>query len=268
VVRFADGIATPESVFYDAEADRYLVSNINGSPLDADNNGYIAALSPDGGPVNKFIAGGTGKVTLNAPKGMTVSQGVLYVTDITVVRKFDLKTGAPKGDIPIAGSMFLNDLTTAPDGRIFVSDSGLKMGEKGLEPTGGDGVYVIDAKGKVKPVAKYKELGAPNGLLATNSGLYVVTFASGELYKLGDNGTRQDVMALPSGGLDGIVAVGESLLISSWQGSAVLRGPSKGPFEPVLSGLKGPADIGFDTKRQRVLVPRFMDNAVEVYELK
>jgi hypothetical protein len=36
----------------------------------------------------------------------------------------------------------------------------------------------------------------------------------------------------------------------------------------VLSDLKGPADVGFDSKRKRVLVPRFLDNAVEVYDLK
>jgi hypothetical protein len=36
----------------------------------------------------------------------------------------------------------------------------------------------------------------------------------------------------------------------------------------VLSGLKGAADIGYDSKRNRVIVPRFMDNAVEAYEIK
>ena len=42
------GLSTPESVLYDADDDRYLVSNINGKPTDKDNNGFISALSPDG----------------------------------------------------------------------------------------------------------------------------------------------------------------------------------------------------------------------------
>src|SRR5215472_16538367 len=42
------GRATPESVLYDGQNDRYLVSNINGKPTDADNNGFISILSPDG----------------------------------------------------------------------------------------------------------------------------------------------------------------------------------------------------------------------------
>ena len=90
------GLSTPESVLYDEAADRYLVSNINGSPGDADGNGFISVLSHDGQVTNaKWIAGGTNKVKLDAPKGMAIAQGVLYVADLTNVRKFDLKTGAP-----------------------------------------------------------------------------------------------------------------------------------------------------------------------------
>src|SRR5947209_6116831 len=74
------GLATPHSVLYDEAADRYLVSNINGSPGDADGNGVISILSPDGQVTNaKWIAGGTNKVKLDAPKGMAIAQGVLYV---------------------------------------------------------------------------------------------------------------------------------------------------------------------------------------------
>jgi sugar lactone lactonase YvrE len=263
-LRFAEGIATPESVLYDEANDRYLVSNINGKPTDADNNGYISELSPDGKVVKeKFIAGGVNKVKLDAPKGSGISAGVFYVTDITVVRKFDAKTGAPKGDIAIPGSKFLNDLAIAKDGRIFVSDSGVNGN---LEPVGGDAVYVIE-KGKVKPLATGKELAGPNGLLVVDNGVLVNTLTGNELYRLDDKGARQDVTPLPKGGLDGLAAVGDSLLVTSWQASAIFRGKLGQKFEVALPSLKGAADIGYDTKRKRVLVPRFMDNAVEAYDL-
>ncbi|MEO8902771.1 MAG: hypothetical protein ABI488_12100 [Polyangiaceae bacterium] len=267
VFRITEGIATPESVLHDEANDRYLVSNIDGKPDGVDGNGYITEISPDGKVVKaKFIAGG-GKVKLDAPKGMGIASGILYVADITVVRKFDLKTGAPKGDIPIPGATFLNDIAVAKDGRVFVSDSGLKSSATGFEPTGSDAVYVID-KGKVKPVAKSKDLGGPNGLLAVDKGVLVVTFGSNELYRLDENGAKQDVTKLPGGGLDGIAQAGDTLLVSSWQTSTVYRGTLGGTFEPVLVDLKGPADIGFDSQRKRVLVPRFLENAVEVYDLK
>src|SRR5262249_39804612 len=155
-------------------------------------------------------------VKLDAPKGMAIAQGVLYVADLNTVRKFDVKTGAPKGDIPIAGATFLNDMSAGADGKVYVSDSGIKVTESGMEPTGTDAVYVID-KGKAKPLAKSKELGGPNGVLATDKGLLVVSFG-GELYRLDKDGKRADVTKLPEGGLDGLVAVGDTLYISSWKG--------------------------------------------------
>src|SRR5204863_1559288 len=81
------GLATPESVLYDAEGDRYLVSNINGSPFDKDNNGFISVLSPDGDVKTlKWIEGGKNKVKLDAPKGSAITGGILYVADITTMR--------------------------------------------------------------------------------------------------------------------------------------------------------------------------------------
>jgi hypothetical protein len=267
--KVTEGISTPESVLYDATADRYLVSNINGSPTGVDNNGYISELSPDGKVVKaKFIEGGAGKTKLDAPKGTGIYNGVLYVSDITFVRKFDVKTGAPKGEISVKDAVFLNDLAIAPDGRVFVSDSGMKVGEKGLEPAGGDAVYEIDKGGKVKTVAKAKDLNAPNGLAFFDKKLVVVALGSDEAYTLSDKGEKENVTHLPKGGLDGLIALGDSLLISSWQGSAVYRGKLGGSFEPVLNGVKSPADIGFDTKRNRVLVPHFTENSIEAFELK
>lgn len=268
VFRISEGIATPESVLYDEANDRYLVSNIDGKPDAADNNGYISEISPEGKLVkDKFIAGGVGKVKLSAPKGMGISGGVLYVSDINVVRSFDLKSGAPKGEIPVPGATFLNDIAVAKDGRVFVSDSGLKSGASGFEPTGTDAVYVID-KGKLKTVAKGTNLSGPNGLLVVATGLLVVTFNGDELYRLDDKGVKQDSTKLPKGNLDGIAQFGDTLLVSSWQAATIYRGTLGGAFEVALPDLKGAADIGVDTKRQRVLVPRFLDSAVEVYDLK
>jgi sugar lactone lactonase YvrE len=269
VWRVTEGVSTPESVLYDAASDRLLVSNINGSPSGVDNNGYIMELSADGKVVKaKFIEGGAGKTKLDAPKGLGIAGNVLYVSDITVVRKFDLKTGAPKGEIAVKDSVFLNDVAVAPDGRIFVSDSGMKAGEKGLEPVGGDAVYSIDKSGKVKTVAKAKELHGPNGLVLLDKKLVVNALGGDEVYSLNDKGEMQDVTHLPKGGLDGMLVVGDSLLVSSWAGSAVYRGKLGSAFEPVINGVKGPADIGYDTKRNHVLVPRFTENAVEAYEVK
>src|SRR5262245_55231562 len=71
---------TPESVVHDTTGDVYLVSNINGSPVQKDGNGFISRVSPDGRIAEaKWIAGGVNGVTLNAPKGMAIKGDTLFV---------------------------------------------------------------------------------------------------------------------------------------------------------------------------------------------
>src|SRR5262249_13376468 len=104
------GLATPESVLYDDTTDTYLVSNINGQPVAADNNGFITQLSPDGAVKTlKWIEAGKNGVKLNAPKGLTFAGDLLYVADLDTVRMFDRKTGEPKGEVKVPGATFLND---------------------------------------------------------------------------------------------------------------------------------------------------------------
>jgi sugar lactone lactonase YvrE len=264
------GFQTPESVAYDDANDRYLVSNINGKPGEADNNGYISLVSPDGKVIlEKFIAGGVNKVTLHAPKGTAIANGMLYISDLDSVRKFDLKTGAPKGDIKIPGATFLNDVDADAAGNVYVSDTGIKFGPKGPEGTGTDAVYVIDKTGKIKTLAKGAELGRPNGVYAGDkSGLWVVTFGAAKIYRLDDKGKKQDETTLPAGALDGIVKNGDDVYVSSWDASAVFKGKPGGTFAVVIPNVKSPADIGLDTKRHRILVPLFTENAIEAYEIK
>jgi sugar lactone lactonase YvrE len=269
-VTFKGAFATPESVLYDAAGDRYLVSNVNGKPDGVDGNGYISELTPDGTvKTPKLVAGGEKGAKLDAPKGLAIVRGELWVSDISQVRKFDLKTLAPKGDIALPAATFVNDIVLAPDGRVFVSDSSVKPGEKGFEPQGGDQVFSIDKAGKVKVVAKAKDLSGPNGLaIGAKNALWVNTLVSNEIFRLSDDGKREDVTKLPNGGLDGFLINGETIIVSSWGASAVYRGRLGGTFEPIIQNVKGPADIGWDSKRSRVLIPRFLDDVVEAYDVK
>lgn len=268
-VTFSEGIATPESVLYDAQTDTYLVANINGAPLDKDNNGYITELSPDGKVVNaKLVEGGKNKVTLNAPKGPALKDGVLYVADIDTVRMFDRKTGAPKGEVALKGATFANDIAVGPDGNLYVSDSGLNAK---FESTGTDAIWVIKPgkKPTAKAFLKSKDLHGPNGLLVTKDAVHVVTFGAAELQTYDLKGKKVgEFTKLPNGGLDGLLMVGDELLVSSWGAKAIYRGKLGGEFKEAFTELEGPADFGFDTKRNRVLVPRFQSHTVEAWDFK
>lgn len=258
------GFETPESVLYDAVADVYLVSNIKGSPLDADDKAFISRVAPDGNVLElKWIDSESPEVTLDAPKGLALVGDVLYVADLTFVRKFDRVSGKPLGSIKIEGSTFLNDIAAAADGSVYVSDSGLTTG---FAPSGTDALVRIGKDDKVSPVVKDVALGRPNGLLASADGVWVVTFGSGELYRVDGAGKREDIKKLPKGSLDGIIQAGSEVLISSWEASAVYQVDGDA-FREVVSGLDAPADIGIDTKRNRVLVPLFNQNALSINQL-
>lgn len=267
-VTFKEGLSTPESVLYDAEADVYLVSNINGTPFAKDNNGFIAVLPPEGGELTKLVVGGEKGATLNAPKGLGLAGGVLYVADIDTLRMFDRATGAPKGEVKLPGATFANDVAIAADGTIYVSDSAVKAGEKGFEGTGTDAVWAV-AKGKAKALVKDKKLGWPNGLLVSEGTLWVANLGNDALWPLELKTKKQGAATkLPQGMLDGVVGLpGGEVLVSSWAASAVYRGKPGGTFTTVIENVAAPADIGFDSKRNRVLVPRFSDNLVEAWAL-
>lgn len=259
------GFKTPESVLYDARADRYLVSNIDGSPLAVDDQAFISRVRPDGRiEALKWIDSQQPDVALDAPKGMAIVADVLYVADIDKVRKFDRKTGRPLGSIEIAGATFINDLCADGQGNLYVSDSGISAGFK---PSGSDAIYKIEKGDKLSVFARDTGLGRPNGLSADGSGVWVATFGSGELYRLTGAGPREEVRRLPKGSLDGLARLGSRLFISSWEASAIYEREGA-EFVERISNLPTPSDIGVDDKRQRLLIPLFYDDTLVIYPLE
>ena len=262
------GLLVPESVLHDVEQDVYLVSNINGGPAERDNNGFISKVSPDGKVIElKFIEGGQKDVKLSAPKGMAIVGDTLYVTDIASVRLFDRKTGKPKGRVGVGGATFLNDLAVSAKGKIFFTDTGLQPAKDGLAPSGSNAVWRIAPGGQATPVLRDPGLGGPNGLVADEEGVWIVSWV-GSMYRVTDKGKKESEQKLPKARLDGIVVLPDgSFLVSSWEASAIYRGKPGGEFVPVITDVKSPADIGFDQKRNRVLVPLFTENALQFHSL-
>jgi len=259
------GFQTPESVVHDTTSDRYLVSNIAGAPGEADGNGFISRVRPDGTVEQlRWIDGAAPNVTLHAPKGLAIANGRLYVSDLTVVRTFDLASGEPRDTIEFPGSTFLNDVAAAADGTVYVSDSGFNAD---FSRSGTDAIYAIATDGAVSTIAASPELGGPNGLLPREDGVWVVTFASGELYRIDADGERTDVQSLPAGQLDGLVETAEGdFVVSSWEASSLLRGAGT-EFATVGEEAPAPADIALDTGRDRVLIPLFQDNILRIAPL-
>jgi len=267
-ITVTEGLATPESVLHDPASDLYLVSNINGKPLEADDNGYIARVSPDGKLVDaRWIDGDKNDVTLNAPKGMALISTTLWVADIDTVRMFDATTGAPAGDVKIDGAAFLNDVMADGAGGIFVSDTGV---DASFKTTGADAIYRVGADKQVSPFIKATDLGGPNGLAAgANGDVWVATFGSGDVYAVTANGKNVPGTKPPKGQLDGLVALpGGDVLVSSWEGQAIFRGTAAGVWTTVAEGLEAPADFAVDAKRNVLVIPHFLKSTLTILPLK
>lgn len=261
------GLQTPESVLHDEAADVYLVSNINGSPLEKDDNGFISRVSPTGGvDALMWIDGAAEDVTLHAPKGLAVRGDSLFVTDIDVVRIFHRVTGEPMGEWAVDGATFLNDLAIGPAGALYATDSGLRAGAEGFEPSGTDAVYRFADDGTATALVRSTDLTAPNGVIVDEQGAIVVTFGANLAHRIGADGTSEVAAELPAGQLDGVVRLADgTLLVSSWEAEAVYRvDPATGEATAAVEGVPAPADIGYDHTRDRVLIPVFTGNSIEI----
>ncbi len=252
------GFQTPESMLYDADSDIYFVSNINGSPIARDDNGFISKVNPDGEVETlKWLDGETEEYALHAPKGMAISGNRFYVTDITGVKIFQKNNGSFIEEINIAGSTFLNDLTPSSDGGVYVSDY--------APSSESDAVYHISPEGVVTAMIQDPNLGSPNGLCVSETHGLLVVNAGGVLSSIDPDGLISLIATLPSGGLDGIVETNDGrLLISSWEASLVYSlNPPANP-QQLVGGIESPADIGYDSKRDLVLIPVFLEDRIVV----
>jgi len=265
------GFQTPESVQHDRVMDVYLVSNINGSPVERAGNGFISRLSPDGDVLDlKWIDGEAEGIELNAPKGMAIRGQVLYVADIDYVRGFDHETGEPVEEIRIEGATFLNGLAVDESrGILYVSDTGMGMENGELVPTGTDAVYEIAVDGEVSVLAQGEELGGPNGLAYSERGLIVGAFRTGQLYALQPGGEMFEMMPASERQIDGVLSLPDrGFLFSDWDQGNLIRILPDGTMESPLEGIQAPADLGFDETRSRVLIPLFMDDAVLLMDIE
>jgi hypothetical protein len=69
------------------------------------------------------------------------------------------------------------------------------------------------------------------------------------------------------GGYDGVEVLSDGrVLVSSWADSSV-QVISNGAYRKVIGNVEAPADIGVDTKRNVVAVPRFNAGRVEYFTI-
>jgi sugar lactone lactonase YvrE len=255
-----DGIATPESAYFDAASGFIFVSQVEGAPDGRDGQGRVVKLNRDGSVVTTTWVTG-----LNAPKGLRRCGSALWVADLGEVLGIDIESGKTATRVPIPGSGMLNDVACGLDGTVYVSDT---MGSR---------IYQI-RNGQASVFAEGEELEYPNGLLVDGDRLVVggwgkpeadfSTKVPGRLFTL-DLKTKQKTLITPDpfGNIDGLESDGRGgYLVSDFNAGKVLRvtgsnGTLLGQF------TAGVADIGLIPETGTLLIPHMNENRVAAYDV-
>jgi outer membrane protein assembly factor BamB len=239
-------LETPESVFYDQDADVLYVSNIVGKPSEKDGEGYISKLSLEGEILEqKWVTG------LDAPKGMAVLNGNLYVTNVDELVEINIASGEISNRYKVDGAQFLNDPVVA-DGKVLFTDMQANK------------IHALE-NGQLT-VWKDAALDRPNGLAYNNGQLLV---ASNGLKVISQNG-KEEVIAEGIDASDGIGVVSDnSYLVSNWNGEVyyVVESLEKVKVLDTKDQKVNSADIEYVKEGNLLLVPTFNDNRVVAYRL-
>jgi hypothetical protein len=243
-------LKVPESVLFDAGNKVLYETNIDGTdPWGADGKGSVGKVGLDGKIIKVDWVSG-----LNAPKGMGLHNGKLYVADLSNLVVIDIKAGKIIKTIAVNGAQGLNDVTVDKKGVVYVSDSKTKQ------------IFKVENE---KSELFLDNLKGPNGVLAHGDDFYLLD--AGGAYKLGKDKSLIKLADGMEGGTDGIENVkGNDFLVSCWAG-AIWYVNADGTKEKLYDGQaekKNTADIGFDSKTKTVYVPTFWRNSIVAYEVK
>ena len=242
-------LKVPESVLFDGDNKILYAANIDGTdPWAKDGKGSIAKVGLDGKVIAaEWVSG------LNAPKGMGLHKGKLYVADLNELVVIDIAGGKIEKRIVVTGAEGLNDVSVSKNGTVYVSDSKLKK------------VFVV--KDGVTELL-LDTLKGPNGVLIRGDDFYLLD--AGGMYKMNKDKTLTKITDGMDGGTDGIENIsGNDFIVSCWQGVVwyVKADGSKQQLLDSRPDKKNSADIGIDAKNKIVYVPTFWRNTIVAYRV-
>lgn len=263
-VEVADvGLQGPRAIVYDAIADVYLVSNVNGGPLDEDENGFVSRISPEGEVLSaQWIPSvGSGDV-MNGPKGMAIRGDSLFITDIGCIHIANRESGEIVETRCLDDVTSLSGIDVATEGSLFVTDRGFDLVDGQTVSSATDAVYRLtfreDQRGST--LAQGVDLNHPTGLAIGPIGILVTT-AGGELIRFTPSGERTDLVATAGQVFEGVVFVADGgFAYSSSSDSSVYLVDGSGSVGTLIDGIGVPGDLGYDSSRNRVLIPLSEEN--------
>jgi len=280
-VKVYGAIYSAESCSYDAERDVIVVPN-RGVPQNVRvNDAWVSFINHDGSvhtarwigvqnPADR--ANLTPRLVLNEPFGSDIVNGKLYVADrdggtnandpsVAVIRWFDMRTGAPAGEIRVEGSAWLNDIEVADDGTIYATQTG----DFGDNPNPDSWqVWKITPDGTASIFVQGAPLFQPNGIAFDPEGnIVVVNIGNDEVLTFSPTGELIKTENAAQAGNDGLVIMPDGTkYVSSVRFGGVSRIRPNQPAELIAHNIPSAASMCYDAGANQLVIPMNPNNGL------
>lgn len=277
-VKVYGSVYSAESCSYDAERGLIVVPNRGVSPNVRANDAWITLLNHDGSVhTSRWIgvqnAGGqrdslTPPLVLNEPFGSDIVNGVLYLADrdggttpadtaVNVVRRFDLRTGAPMAGIRVPGAPWFNDIAVTGDGTVYGT------------ATGAGQLWRVSPSGEARVFVQGAPLNRPNGVaIDGQGGIVVVNSGSDSVLTYSSAGTLVRTERAAQSGSDGIVIVPDGTkYVSSVVNGGVSRLRPGQRAELIAENIPNAASMCLDSGANQLVIPMNANNALAFVSL-
>ena len=286
-VKVYGSIYSAESCSYDAERGVIVVPNRGVPQTVRTNDAWVSFINHDGsvhtarwlGVQNPDDRGNlTPPLVLNEPFGSDIANGMLYVADrdggttpnepsLAVIRRFNMKTGAPAGEIRVEGSAWFNDIEVAEDGTIYATQTGDRS-EKPDPATWQ--VWRITSGGAASIFLQGAPLRQPNGVALDSEGnIVVVNVANDEVLTFSPAGELVRTELAAQAGSDGLVIMPDGTkYVSSVLNGGISRIRAGQPAELIARNIPSAASMCYDAGANQLVVPMNPNNGLAFVRLE
>jgi SMP-30/Gluconolactonase/LRE-like region len=287
-VKVFGAIYSAESCSYDATRNVIVVPNRGVGQNVQANNAWVSFINHDGSVHTARWIGiqnpgdqrsnSTPPLVLNEPFGSDIANGILYLADrdggtgptdpaVSVVRRFNMKTGAPAGETRVDKSTGFNDLEATDDGTVYATQTG--AGGQNPDATTWQ-VWKITPDGNASIFIQGAPLRQPNGIAFDEKGnIVVVNIGNNEVLTFGQDGKLLKTENAVQAGNDGLVIMKDG---TKYVSSVTLGGVSRirpgRPAELIAQNIPNPASMCYDAGANQLVIPMNANNAMAFIPLK
>jgi SMP-30/gluconolaconase/LRE-like protein len=287
-VKVYGAVYSAESCSYDPARGVIVVPNRGVGQNVQTNNAWVSLINHDGSVHTARWIGiqnpGDQRSALkpplifNEPFGSDIANGQLYVADrdggttptdatVSVIRRFDMKTGAPAGEIRTEKSTGFNDIEVADDGTVYATQTG--AGGQNPDSTTWQ-VWKITPNGAASIFVQGAPLRQPNGIAFDPQGnIVVINIGNEDVLTFSPAGQLVKTEKAAQAGNDGLVILADGTkYVSSVVNGGVSRIRPGQTAELIAQNIPNPASMCYDAGANQLVIPMNANNGLAFIPLK